>query len=712
MTFLLVPLACGEVPAELPLEEPVVEVAPPPPATEERDAVTPALDPELVRMAANEDWTALAAESGPLQSWAYVRLDQPENAVAIEGFPGPQQSWANGRIRLASGDLDGAVEALSEVPEEHPLYRSSLAYIATTEEMRGDVDKARRAYHQLVSEPDPAAGSATALEALARIEPDPEPYERRLWKHYPHSAGDPVILADATWQEAAHRAEALQSSGSWQEILDLLGPLKHKAHAVDAVGTEDACRFRYVHGRAYFKKGKKPEAIKAFGNGAQECTGETGAKLAYLKGKTHLLRGQHNSAAAVWERMANDFPEHSYADDGLVLAGVAKERSGDITEARRLWTKAIDELPAGDMIPEAYFRLAWSHYEEGDGAEASRIAAVLGNMAPSRDRFHVPAGMYWAGRWSLYPQVSDPTTSNEAGREAALSWWTRCIESQPWSFYAVLSQSRMAEESMPVLVERPEAETTWTLSREVLDSDLDALLSLGLVSEAISIHGDHADWTPDEMGWWTESRMNVGDAVDAHRSLRTWLRTNMPDEPSPASVHLFQVAYPDLWLEDVQVAATDYRFEPRYFHSLVRVESNFDEGAISWAGARGLCQVMPATGKGVGKWMGLEISKSDLLIPETNLKIGARYMEFLHTEFADSPYLSAAGYNAGEHRVAQWLDEWGNIPTDEYAERIPFDETNGYVKRVVGTWQAYTWLHEGEVMALPQYNHQALASAE
>ena len=710
MTLLLVPLACGEPPApEAEVAAPAaVEVAPP--ATEDHEAVVPALSPELVELAANEDWETLATKSGPLASWALVKLDRAGEATPIEGFPAPQQHWANGRILLAQGDLDGAVAELEQVPEDHPLHRSTLATLAATEAPRGDQVKARGAYERLVAEPDPAPGSAEALGALAQMAPDPEPYERRLWAHYPNTPQDPAILEDATWQEAAHRAEALQAHGAWAEILELLGNHAHDAWAVEHAGSEDACRFRYVHGRAYYKKGKRPEAIKAFGNAAQECSGETGAKLAYLKGKTHLLRGQHNSAAAVWERMAEDFPEHSYADDGLVLAGVAKERAGDDAEARRLWQKAIDQLPEGDMVPEAMFRLAWNHYEAGDGAEAMRIAAELGNLPPSRDRFHVPAGMYWAGRWSLYPNVADPTTPNEAGRESATAWWTRCIETQPWSFYALLSQSRMAEEDLPVRLEPVDSPETWVLERDVLDSDIPALLGLGLVEEAISLH--EGEWTRDEMGWWTESRMNVGDAVDAHRSLRSWLRTNNPDAPSPEARHLLLVAYPDLWLEEVETATADYRYEARYFHGLVRVESNFDEGAISWAGARGLCQVMPATGRGVGEWMGMEVSKADLLDPEINLKVGARYMQFLHEEFGDSPYLSAAGYNAGEHRVAQWHGEWGHIPTDEYVERIPFDETRGYVKRVVGTWQATTWLHQGEVRALPAYNHQALVSAE
>ena len=60
-------------------------------------------------------------------------------------------------------------------------------------------------------------------------------------------------------------------------------------------------------------------------------------------------------------------------------------------------------------------------------------------------------------------------------------------------------------------------------------------------------------------------------------------------------------------------------------------------------------------------------------------------------------FLAAAGYNAGEHRVEYWLKSWSvdgeAIPTDEFIERIPYPETRGYVKRVVGTWQAYELLY-------------------
>jgi soluble lytic murein transglycosylase len=232
---------------------------------------------------------------------------------------------------------------------------------------------------------------------------------------------------------------------------------------------------------------------------------------------------------------------------------------------------------------------------------------------------------------------------------------------------------------------------------------------------ALGLHGparkEIAAIEMDRQGalWWSESRSANGDWLNAHRELRVWMRGHVPSEATPETARELALAFPDYWLPEVQQASDGYRFDPRYFQGLVRVESNFDQGAVSWAGARGLCQVMPTTGKNVGVWLGLKVGKPELLDPEINLAVGARYMDYLHKLFNDSPYLSAAGYNAGENRILQWVREKGNMPTDEFVERIPYEETRGYVKRVVGTGHTYGWVRDASgVRDLSKYNQEAL----
>ena len=104
-------------------------------------------------------------------------------------------------------------------------------------------------------------------------------------------------------------------------------------------------------------------------------------------------------------------------------------------------------------------------------------------------------------------------------------------------------------------------------------------------------------------------------------------------------------------------------------------------------------QVVPATGRRYATKMGIRpFSTSRLTDPETNLRIGTTYFADLVRMFGDvAPALAA--YNAGEHRVSQWLDERPGIDRDEFIDDIPFPETQNYVKRILGTAEDYRQLY-------------------
>jgi soluble lytic murein transglycosylase len=84
-----------------------------------------------------------------------------------------------------------------------------------------------------------------------------------------------------------------------------------------------------------------------------------------------------------------------------------------------------------------------------------------------------------------------------------------------------------------------------------------------------------------------------------------------------------------------------------------------------------------------------------------NLELGAFYVDKLLKMFQGSVVLAAAAYNAGPRAVSHWVEEGADSDIDLWVARIPYDETRGYVARVVSNLARYQWLEGGEAAVTP-----------
>ncbi|MFA7261477.1 MAG: lytic transglycosylase domain-containing protein [Caulobacter sp.] len=134
--------------------------------------------------------------------------------------------------------------------------------------------------------------------------------------------------------------------------------------------------------------------------------------------------------------------------------------------------------------------------------------------------------------------------------------------------------------------------------------------------------------------------------------------------------------------------------EPAFVFSITRQESNFDARARSSPGARGLMQLMPATGAATARSLGESYSIDRLFEADFNMRLGARYLGDMVNTFSGSYIMAAAAYNAGPGRPPQWVALCGDprgATTDplDFIECIPFVETRNYVMRTLETMQVY-----------------------
>jgi soluble lytic murein transglycosylase len=198
--------------------------------------------------------------------------------------------------------------------------------------------------------------------------------------------------------------------------------------------------------------------------------------------------------------------------------------------------------------------------------------------------------------------------------------------------------------------------------------------------KVFALHVDDTLPTAAEYALLVDLARNYGDQDTAMRAVRT---------ASQRGMTLPERGYPILLLPAVSGGA-----EPAFVHSISRQESNFDPRARSRPGARGMMQLMPATGASVARQLGESYSVDRLFEPQFNMRLGSRYLGDMISQFGGSYIMAAAAYNAGPGRPGQWAALCGDprgAATDplDYIECIPFVETRNYVMRTLETTQVY-----------------------
>lgn len=147
--------------------------------------------------------------------------------------------------------------------------------------------------------------------------------------------------------------------------------------------------------------------------------------------------------------------------------------------------------------------------------------------------------------------------------------------------------------------------------------------------------------------------------------------------------------------------AEDASISPTWAYGVARSESLFMRDVRSSAGAIGLMQLMPATGRDVAKDIQLPYSGVDTLTdPDSNIRLGTTYLAQMAERYGGNQVLATAAYNAGPHRVDAWLPETGAIDARIWIENIPFNETRRYVRRVLAADTIFHWRMTGETRRL------------
>lgn len=169
------------------------------------------------------------------------------------------------------------------------------------------------------------------------------------------------------------------------------------------------------------------------------------------------------------------------------------------------------------------------------------------------------------------------------------------------------------------------------------------------------------------------------------------------------ALRLYEQRFPLASQDGVVPQAQQAGIDPSWAYAIARAESAWMSDAHSGADARGLMQLVPATGAQVARSYGLPWSGADSLYdPVVNVQLGTRYLAQMAQRYNGAPWLASAAYNAGPIKVDQWLAARGTLPPDVFTATIPYKETREYVARVMAFSVIYDWRLSGSAVPLNQ----------
>ena len=499
---------------------------------------------------------------------------------------------------------------------------------------------------------------------------------------------------DSTWRFEA--AGVLVASPDAPETLLAL-------QALEADGVEsDPLLTGYLRYRA----GDGVAAAEAFRRGldAPLNARETGFAWFYL-GVVAGAAGNDEQAIAAYAQALEYAPENYLADDAHWERARALERGGRYREAAAEFALLVERLPGSPFARAAAIDSALALARAGDSeageqelralvegappdlaARAARWLAVLdlavldtdGAPLPSpadHDRTSIAALLHDAGAAATAPL---PASALGEWRTHEIDW----LEAELWV------QSTFGGRPVDLRSFVGGSEHTLALALTTVDEHR-------LARELLRDLARRGSREPHNLLELARAAYEA-DLYDIASDLAEEVLSRLsPDVRLTAPWTIAQLAYPASFEAIVLDAASKAGIPPLLLSAVVRQESSFNRWAASPAGARGLMQIMPATGEAIARSLGVAWAPDQLMQPETALRFGAHYLAAQLDRFDGDLLAALAAYNGGGTNAQRWLDEqWWPGP-DGYIEAIDFPETQHYLERVLEAYALYRHFYLG-----------------
>ena len=152
--------------------------------------------------------------------------------------------------------------------------------------------------------------------------------------------------------------------------------------------------------------------------------------------------------------------------------------------------------------------------------------------------------------------------------------------------------------------------------------------------------------------------------------------------------------YKTSYVDYINAECSKYEINPTEILSIIKAESNFNPNAVSSKNAIGLMQITLETANWCCERINMGyVTQADLCVPETNIKIGVYYYNYLLDRY-NNINTALAAYNAGMGNVDRWLEDEEFSTDGTKITKTPYPETNRYITKINNNIKIYKLLYK------------------
>ncbi len=572
-------------------------------------------------------------------------------------------------MALASGDPSHAIKDLGRMVESNDadaIYITAQAYEAS-----GKTEQAVKLYRTIYYELPATAASPQAEARLAALGASP--------KEKPGSVEEERSRVDALFDSQQYWDAALAYQDLVTSFPDLAG--------------RDEIQLRL--GVSLLNSKQPAQAVLPLSKVSNRSP-ELQAEALFRQGEALRRSNRAGESAAVVDRLLSQYSKSRWAVEALHDLATYLDKQDRTSEAAVRYKQLVSAYPKSGYAPEASYQLGWQAYESKSYAEAARLLEQ--HLASYRypDTKFTGEACLWAGK----------AEERLGSRARALALYSLVSERYRYGYHghiAGLRAGQLQRADPKLKPEQPKPDSDLErIRRNVLHvekiqetadgseigrvthaNDLEVIGLTDLAIKELNKALESAPESPKLNLRLAQIYSGRGETFQATLVLRKGYPDLYSYQDSDLPREAWEIFFPLSDWETIKREAKQYGIDPYVAAGLIRQESVFNPNAVSRVGARGLMQVMPATGQLIAKRQGTgNITAADLFNPSLNIKLGMNYLAQMIGQLGRIEY-AAAGYNAGPGRAKRWVAERGSLDIEDWIESIPFSETRGYVQSVL-----------------------------